>query len=42
MSDDLTGLAVDELLDLLAGARPGAGSKAEALRELSAGIRSRG
>ncbi|MEU6947475.1 hypothetical protein ABZ957_19890 [Streptomyces sp. NPDC046316] len=32
---DLTGLAVDELLDLLAGARPGADSKIEALRELS-------
>ncbi|MFK0258653.1 hypothetical protein [Streptomyces sp. NPDC090445] len=32
---DLTGLAVSELLDLLAGARPGADSKVEALRELS-------
>ncbi|MBX9426771.1 hypothetical protein [Streptomyces lateritius] len=32
---DLTGLADDELLDLLTGTRPGAGSRVEALRELS-------
>ncbi|WP_405533692.1 hypothetical protein OG592_02650 [Streptomyces avidinii] len=32
---DLTGLADDELLDLLAGARPGAPSRVDALRELS-------